>query len=287
MRFALATCVDLPEPDGDAVPLLEALRRRGHAAETLAWDDPAATPSGFDAIVLRATWNYHLQPGRFLCWARRMARSSLLVNPLPAVRWNLHKRYLAELETRGVPIVPTAWVRRQRRASLRGILAQHGWEDVVVKPAVSAASFATRRFRRSEAAAGEAFLLEQAGRRDMMVQPYLRSVDDVGERAVIWIDGAVTHVVRKTPRFAGADESVALDAAPDAAERRIVEAALVPWRDRLLFARVDLMRDAGGHPLVSEVELIEPSLFFPLCAEALERCADALVRHGRAAGGAA
>ena len=41
----------------------------------------------------------------------------------------------------------------------------------------------------------------------------------------------------------------------------IAEAALAPLAAQLLYARVDLARDAAGHPLVMEVELIEPSLF--------------------------
>lgn len=285
LRFALARCATLPEPDSDEAPLLDALRRRGHAAEPLAWDEPGSRSGDFDAVVLRATWNYHLQPGRFLGWARRMARSSRLVNPLPAVRWNLHKRYLGELEADSVPVVPTEWVPRRLQVSVPEILARRGWDDVVVKPAVSASSFATRRFRPGEAPAAEVFLRSQHGVRDMMVQPYMRSVEEVGERAVVWIDGEVTHAVRKTPRFAGADESVVRAGEPDAEERRVVAAALARWSDSLCFARVDLMRDDSGRVLVSEVELIEPSLFFPLCPAALERCADALVRSGKAGGG--
>ena len=47
----------------------------------------------------------------------------------------------------------------------------------------------------------------------MLVQRYLPSVEDYGERALIWIDGELTHAVRKTPRFDGDDESVS-DAVP-------------------------------------------------------------------------
>ena len=38
-----------------------------------------------------------------------------------------------------------------------------------------------------------------ASQRDLLVQPYLPSVEDHGERALVWIDGEFTHAVRKTP----------------------------------------------------------------------------------------
>ena len=53
MRIALLTCDPLPEPDPDETPLLEAFRERGHDAESVVWDDPAASFSGFDALIRR------------------------------------------------------------------------------------------------------------------------------------------------------------------------------------------------------------------------------------------
>ena len=39
----------------------------------------------------------------------------------------------------------------------------------------------------------------------------------------------------------------------------------------LLYARIDVARDTDGAPRVMELELIEPSLFFPKAPAALER----------------
>jgi hypothetical protein len=278
MRFALATCRDLAEPDDDEAPLLDALRARGHDAQPLAWDDSAAEPAEFDVVVLRATWNYHIHPEAFLAWAEGVTRVARLVNPLSVVRWNLHKRYLAELAAAGVPVVPTLWFERGARASLHEILDRTGWDEIVVKPAISAASFETHRFTRGDADEADAFLRRLCLARDVMVQPYMRAVDEAGERSLVWIDGEVTHAVGKSPRFAGGEERVsrATEASPE--ERQIVETALARFTVQLTYARVDFMPGPDGSPLVSELELIEPSLFFPLCQRALDRFADALVR---------
>ncbi len=283
MDVALASCVELPEPDPDEAPLAAALAAAGIEAEIVGWDDPAADWSRARLTLLRATWNYPLAPARFLAWAEAVARVSELWNPLAAVRWNLHKGYLLELAERGVPVAPTALVRRGSEQPLAEILAARGWREAVVKPAVSAASYRTVRVGAGEPESGEAHLRALAADGDVLVQRYLPSVEDHGERALVWIDGELTHAVRKTPRFEGEDESVSPAAVAIApAEAALALAALAAGRaaaSPLLYARVDLAPGPDGEPVVMELELIEPSLFFPQSPAALERFVAAVGRR--------
>lgn len=288
-RIAIVTCRVLPEPDPDQEPLLAALRSAGLGAELLAWDAPSADPSPFDLCVLRSCWNYFERPDEFVAWIDRAAAVSRVVNPPEVVRWNLHKSYLAELEAGGVPIVPTVWFERGERADLRATLDERGWTDVVIKPTVSAASFSTRRFSlqgaEEELGEGQRFLESLVAERDTMVQRYMPTVETSGERALVWIDGRLTHAVRKSPRFDDGVEQVSGALPVSAAERRIAEAALriaseaaaVP----LLYGRVDVMQtETGGEDAlaVSELELMEPSLFLLQSPEALDRFVAALRR---------
>jgi len=261
MRIALVTCRELPEPDPDESLLLEALSNAGMSPSMLAWDDPDGDPAAFDVCVIRSTWNYYRDPQRFREWIDRAERASVLMNPAPVLRWNLHKGYLRELESRGVPIVPTAWVDRGESADLAALLDERGWRDVVVKPAISAASYRTQRFARDDAGAAQRFLGEITADRDAMIQPFLRSVETEGERVVMRIGEEITHAVRKKPRFHGADEAVseALPVLDD--ERELAAAALAGVPGDLLYARVDVMRDDAGRALLSELELLEPSLY--------------------------
>ena len=97
MRVALVTCLELPRPDHD-LPILErAFASAGCHASVVAWEDPSVDWAGFDAAVLRSTWNYVAHYRDFSAWLDRAAAATRLVNPLPAVRWNLHKRYLHDL----------------------------------------------------------------------------------------------------------------------------------------------------------------------------------------------
>jgi len=273
---ALATCAALPEPDADMAPLLDALRASGMSAEAVAWDAPDADFGSSRVTVLRSTWNYPLRPAEFLAWVDRTARITALHNPAHVVRWNAHKGYLLDLEAAGVPVAPTCLLRRGDRSTLADVMRARGWREVVVKPAVSAASRDTLRVGPAELERGEAHLRALVAREDVLVQPFLPSVEGPGERAVVWIDGAPTHAVRKSPRFCGDAESVsaAVPIADDEAAlaRRAVAAAPGP----LLYARIDMARDDQGEPVVMELELIEPSLFFPQSHEALARYAAAV-----------
>ena len=276
LRIALVNCAVLPEPDPDEAPLLAALRELGHDARTMAWDDPAQDPAAFDACVLRACWNYYRHLPAFTAWLDRAEASARMVNPLPIVRWNLHKRYLLEIEAAGVPIVPTAFVDRGAHADLAAIAHERGWDEVVVKPAESAGSWQTRRFAHAEFGEGSAFLAEITAERDAMVQRFEPAVATIGETSLVWIDGELTHAVEKRPRFAGQDESVLARPAIEPAQRALAEAVLSAVPGRPTYARIDLFPDGDGGWMLSELELIEPSLFFELGHGSARRLARAI-----------
>jgi glutathione synthase/RimK-type ligase-like ATP-grasp enzyme len=220
---------------------------------------------------VRSTWDYIHDLGSFRAWLARAERAAPLWNPRSVIEANLHKRYLLLLERRGVSVVPTELLPRASRASLADVLRRRAWHDVVVKPAVGAGSFATRRFGPTDAAEGERFLGEQLALRDVLIQPYQDSVDGHGERALVWIDGEFTHAVRKTPRFSGEVEQVSGALAIGADERELAERALEPFARDCLYARVDVAPGPDGRPCVMELELVEPSLFLAQEPRALAR----------------
>jgi O-ureido-D-serine cyclo-ligase len=195
------------------------------------------------------------------------------LNPIEVCRANVRKRYLLELAARGVPIVPTTLVARGGTCDL----AASGAPRIVIKPEIGAASRDAAAFEPADPAAAR-HLAALTARGDALVQPYVRSVEGYGERSVVWIDGALSHAIRKAPRFAGDGERVSgpFEIADD--ERAVALAALAPYGD-LLYGRVDLARDDAGRPMVMELELIEPSLFFAHGAGSAARFVAGLARR--------
>jgi hypothetical protein len=265
-RLRIATCMELPEVDADAEPLAAALAAAGIAAELLAWDDPAVDWDAPIPTLLRSTWNYALHVDAFRAWIDRIA---VLWNPHDVVRGNISKRYLLELMRRNVPTVHTAIV--ERGASLAALE-----ERSVIKPEIGAGSLDARVFEAGDIAGANAHLQTIFHRCAALVQPYVTSVDDYGERSLIWIAGDFTHAIKKTPRFSGDAERVTGPHPIADDERAVGEAALAPYVDRILYGRVDLARDSNDRPCVMELELIEPSLFFPKHPPALDRLIAAL-----------
>lgn len=271
MRVRVATCRALPEVDVDAAPLADALRDAGVDFELLAWDDPAAPWDDPVPTILRSTWNYAHDLDAFLAWIDRVDRAAPLLNPADVVHANVRKRYLLQLAARGVPVTATTLVERGRTIPL-----PH--ERLVIKPEVGAGSLGARVFEPGDpAAAAHLAALTRTGA--ALVQPYVASVDHYGERSLVWIDGELSHAIRKTPRFAGDSERIdgPFPIADD--ERAVAEAALALYEDDILYGRVDLARDDAGQPRVMELELVEPSLFFARKPGAAARYVAGLLRR--------
>ncbi|MBA2544738.1 MAG: hypothetical protein H0V17_34155 [Deltaproteobacteria bacterium] len=275
MKLRIATCLTLPEPDPDAVPLADALARAGVAYDLLGWEDPTVDWSAPAPTVIRSTWNYALDVERYEAWIDRVAAAGPLFNPREIVLDNLHKRYLLALEERGLPIVPTVLVERGDTGDLSTL--DLGDKRFVIKPEVGAGSLGARVF---EAPGQDAMhhLASLTARGAALVQPYFDSVEDYGERSMIYIDGELSHAIRKSPRFAGQSEMVSGPYSIADDERELALAALEPYGD-LLYARVDLARDAGGQQRVMELEFVEPSLFFGKKPGSADRFVAGLIRR--------
>lgn len=287
-RIALVTARILPDVDADLPLLAERLGREADV-DVVTWDDPAVDWSGYDLALIRSTWDYPRRLAEFLAWVEHCAARTRLANPAPVVRWNCDKGYLDELRARGVAVVPTVYVPPGVDPELP--------EDrqFVVKPAVGAGASDAARYHPDEAGAALAHvrLLHDAGA-TAMIQPYLSSIDVAGERALVFFGDRYLHAIRKGPVLApGARHDAVREAHPDlrpwrpsAGEVALARAALaaVPGSERPLYARVDLVSDDAGDPLLLELELIEPNLFLPAHPGSLDAIAAAVLH---AAGGTA
>jgi glutathione synthase/RimK-type ligase-like ATP-grasp enzyme len=276
MRVALITSRSHPQLIAEDRPLLDAFARLGVTAQPAVWDDGVDWAS-FAAALIRTPWDYTRRRDEFLAWAERAAGVTRLYNSARVARWSSHKQYLVELAARGVPVVPTVIVRSDEKLQLAELARARGWDDVVVKPCVSAGARDTIRLRGDELDTGQAAATAIRARGDVMVQPYQPAVEGEGEHSLIFFDGELSHAARKqpmlkTPARPAEVEPTPLVAAADelATARRVLARAPEP----LLYARVDLVRDARGQPQLMELEALEPRLYFhlhPPAAEALAR----------------
>lgn len=290
-KIALVTAAAARDLDEDMPSLESALRNVGADVTIAEWDRPYDW-SRFDIALLRSTWDYPQRLAEFFVWAEAVSRQTKLLNPLPVVKWSSDKHYLGHLAEKNVPTVLTKFIEPGERPSFAGLLSQPGVDEFVVKPAVGAGSRDAQRFGREEAddAARHAqrMLNEQ---RSVLVQPYLSRVDELGETALIYFEGQFSHAIRKGPllkRKEGpttelfAKETITARV-PDEAELNVGALALraMPF-ETPLYARVDLIRDENGKPVVLELEMVEPSLFLPFEARSAATIAAAVMRRAQA-----
>jgi len=273
-------------PPGGVPPLEEKSRQlilaagaeRGIDFDVVAWDEPGIEMRGYDAAVIRTTWDYHERPEFFVATLESFERAGLPVyNSSVVVRWNARKTYLQEL---GPSAIETIWAEKADAVAVAQAFDALSAAEIVVKPQVGAGSIRTVRLKRN--AWSEADLI--AGPLGAaMIQPYLRSIETEGERSLFWFGGVFSHAIRKVPQsgdwlanMPGKTRFLAEAPPPEAMEA--AEAARERSPKDLLYVRIDLVLGDDGKWRVIEIEAIEPYLFLDFAPEAAGFFVDAIAR---------
>jgi glutathione synthase/RimK-type ligase-like ATP-grasp enzyme len=277
-RVGFVTSSELRSLTPDDRSLTPVLAIRGIEVVPVVWTEPL--PPALDALVLRSTWDYHLRLPEFLAWVDAVEASAIaLLNPPPTIRWNVDKKYLLEVEARGVAIVPTRHVARESGTELPVLLREAGWSAVVVKPSVSGGAFGT--WRSGKTAADAARFAGQLETMDCLVQPFVPELVSEGEWSLLFFRGRYSHAVLKRAdrgdfrvqeEFGGTFAAAEASPAVVTAAARALEAA----GQETLYARVDGVVRNGRFELM-ELELVEPTLFFGTSPGSAGRFADALI----------
>lgn len=276
--IALATGKAWPEGTPDEAPLTRALEAAGWRWRWVPWDEPGVDWAGFDLVLIRTTWDYFLFIDRFRGWVEHAARAGANVwNPSDVLLWNSDKRYLQELARAGVPTVPTRVVPREAADRLAYVLEETGWEEVVVKPAVSGGAWGTFRATRDDPR--EQLFAQQKAHGAVLVQPFLPEVQQ-GEWSFVFFDREFSHAVLKLPgegdfRVQEKHGGSYARAHPSASQVAEARAVLDAVKGELLYARVDMV-ELGGKLTLMELEVLEPQLFFGAAPGSAERCAEAV-----------
>lgn len=290
-RVGIVVTDDYPveDPDHDTPLLVAALRERGLDAAPVVWHDGAVDWGAFDLLVLRSPWDYPERMPELTAWLAHVEGATTLLNPPALVRWNLDKRYLAQLAAAGVAIVPTAYCTDE--AGARAALDARGEAHVVVKPAISAGARDTGLFRADDPAALALAARVVAGGNVVMVQPEVPELSAGREKALYLVDGTLTHAIAKGALLAPGGgliggvyqenpEPVATtDAEVAFAHRTLAAVQALTGCDVPLYARIDLVDSAEHGIVLLEAELFEPALNLHVAPRATTAVADAVLRR--------
>ncbi|HEV2621911.1 MAG TPA: hypothetical protein VGU65_07480 [Frateuria sp.] len=280
-RLAFATSVLVPGIHPDDAHLADCLRERGIEPTACVWNDPAVAWTGFDAVLMRSTWDYFQYYAAFLQWLDRLPVP--LINDRVLVRWNSDKRYLLDLAGQGVDIIPT---RLTTAADLPACTRATAGRELIVKPTVSGTAWHTVRGRAGEPAF-EAALAALPREFHYLVQPFLAQVLEEGEWSLLFFGGSYSHAVIKRPaagdfrvqgEFGGTSQLADPPAHVLASAQRALDATAALGHGDVAYARVDGVVVEGGFRLM-ELEMIEPYLHLGVRPDAAERFAAQLAER--------
>lgn len=283
--LAIVTGRFAPTLSGGGKRVAATLADRGISCEPVLWNDPSVDWNRYAAVLLRSCWDYPEDRNRFRAMLDELERAGVPVcNPLPVLRWNLHKSYLTALDDAGVRIPPTTVLEQGTDTSLETVLRTHRWEDAIVKPAIGAMSSQVWRTAVTEAAEDERQFDDLVSHHDVVVQEFVPEITD-GERSIVFFGGEYSHAWNSLPTdddltvFDGVDADYEPSSDIRAHAAAVVQAACdileIHASSHLPYARVDYVH-RESELLLMELELIEPYLGFERGEDTIDRFCDAV-----------
>jgi len=195
-------------------------------------------------------------------------------------RKNIDKHYLRDLEQHSIRIPPTVFIEPGESRSLTEIVNQTCWTDCILKPAISGAARHTYWLNASTADEHELIFRELIAIESMLLQEFQKPVLEKGEVAYMLFGGKLSHAVLKKAKpgdFRVQDDfgGTVHEYVPTHKEIEFAEQAVAFCKPAPVYARVDAIWNNQHELCVSELELIEPELWFRKHPPAAEMFAEA------------
>ena len=234
--------------------------------EVVVWDDPSVNWTDYNYLIFRTIWDYFEFPNEFSAWLDVLKKQNIqTLNPLSIIERNQHKFYLQDLQNQGIDIIPTVFISKNTGLDL-SFMKENNWTQAVIKPAVSGGAYLTQLFSQNDITDIEAEYASFALENDLLVQPFMPEIQEIGELSLLFFQGKYSHAILKKPKsgdfrvqsqFGGQYQAFEPDAALLATAQNIIDT----FGGDLLYARVDGILK-NGQFLLMELELIEPDLYF-------------------------
>jgi glutathione synthase/RimK-type ligase-like ATP-grasp enzyme len=266
----------------DAI-LTRALEKRKIRSIRRSWSDATFDWQSTSHVVFRSTWDYFHRFYEFSRWLDDISLKTECINSADIVRWNMDKHYLNDLKVKGISVIETFFVEKGSRVSLKSLVRDLGWNETILKPVVSGGARHTYKIGKVNIDVHDKIFSDLIAEETVMLQPFQHHVVSQGEIGFIIIDGIYTHAVQKKARsgdfrvqddFGGTVRSYV----PSKEEIRFALHAVEACERFPLYARADVIRDNNNHLAISELELIEPELWFRKSQRAAELLAKGICR---------
>ena len=261
--------------------VISGLSSKGLAVKKVAWTDPHFDWTSTKYALFRTTWDYSEKFDAFADWLMDISIKTRLINSYDLIAWNLDKHYLSDLKRDGVNTVETYFIEPKDTRTLEEIHSNLGWKETVLKPCISAGGKDTVKLSPENISEHEDMFTRLISNESMMLQPFQNSVIDRGELSLMMIGGEYTHTVLKMAQsgdfrvqddFGGSVQ----DYTPAHSEIDLALQAVKSCGSVPLYARIDIINDNDGNLALTEMELVEPEMWFRRKPGTAEKLAEAV-----------
>ncbi|MGB0973783.1 MAG: ATP-grasp domain-containing protein [Flavobacteriaceae bacterium] len=247
--------------------ILTALEQAGLQAIRKSWSDPKFDWSSTKYILFRTTWDYFDRYNEFSDWLKDVSKKTTLLNSANIINWNIDKHYLSDLKARGIHICETHFIEQGTNTTLAEQHQKLGWTTTVLKPCISGAARHTYKLEPSNLDQHEAIFQKLIAEEAMMLQPFQNNIITQGEYSFIIINGTYSHAVLKIAKpgdFRVQDDfgGTVHNHVATTEQIEFAENAVKACVEQPMYARVDAIIDNTNQLAISEIELIEPELWF-------------------------
>ncbi len=247
--------------------LAVALEAEGFSSTRLSWDDKMANWIDFDLAIFRTTWDYFDRFEEFSAWLSETESKVRFLNEPNLIRWNWDKFYLRDLENMGIPIPETLFIPKNSGISLQVWAEKTNWNSFILKPAIGGGGRHTYKFGKEMPPELSNLFMELNKKEAFLIQAFQESILEKGEVSLMVMDGQFTHAIRKKAKpgdFRVQDDfgGTVHPYEANEEEKQFAEKVFSTLKTKALYGRVDVIWNAHNQACVSELELIEPELWF-------------------------
>ena len=261
----------------------EALEKKGLNVTRTYWDNPDFDFSTAKITLFRTIWDYFHRFDEFSKWLNKTKDKTQFINTPETIYWNIDKHYLQDLEKKGINIPKTIFIKKGEQQSLQYLFNKSNWKDAVLKPTVSGAGRHTYKVMSENISSHETIFRELIAKEDMMLQEFQYNIYEKGEVAFMIFNGKFSHAVLKKAKkgeFKVQDDfgGSVHEYTPTSDEINFAEEVVFSCNPKPVYARVDIIWDNNNKPAVSELELIEPELWFRFYPPSADLFAEAIIQ---------
>ena len=247
--------------------LQTALEEKGLFVIKMDWADKHFDWTKTKYAIFRTTWDYFERFDEFFTWLEKTKNKTTFINSAEVINWNIDKHYLQDLAKKNINIASTLFIEKGENTTLKQLFEKTNWKEIVLKPAISGAARHTYRINPNNYKKHENIFKELIKVECMLFQSFLKNITLLGEISLIMIGGKYTHAVKKTAKkgdFRIQDDhgGKVEKYKPSKAEIKFAENCLEASPFKPIYARVDIVYDNNNIISLSELELIEPELWF-------------------------